>query len=116
MAGPDLSDVGNRRDRAYLLRSIVAPNAEITEEFQDWLIETTDDDVYRGRIISEDAKELVIEVKEFGEPVEKVTVKKTDIGSRKREKSPMPEDVVTKLKTAELRDLVEFLSTRKIKN
>lgn len=115
IAGPDLSDVGNRRDREYLLRSIVDPNAEITEEFQDWMIETKEDDVYRGRVVEEDDKKVVMEVKEVGEPLERITIDKKIISFRKREKSPMPEDVITKLSPRELRDLVEFLASQKLK-
>ncbi len=113
LAGPDLSDVGRRRDRRYLLESIVDPNAQITEEFQDWLVETKEDDVYRGRVVEEDEKKIVMEIKEFGEPTERVTVPKDLITFRKREKSPMPEDVVTKLTPSELRDLVAFLAEQK---
>lgn len=115
MAGPDLSSIGSEKDREYLLRAIVAPNAEIAAQFQDWLVETRDDDVYRGRILSENDEELVIEVKEFGEDPEKVTVKKSEITFRKRENSSMPEDLITKLDSSELRDLIEFLASQKAK-
>lgn len=115
IAGPDLSDVGDRRDREYLLRSIVDPNAEITESFQDWMVETKEDDIYRGRVVEEDDQRVVMEVKEVGEPLARVTIDKKIITFRKREKSPMPEDVITKLSAHELRDLVAFLASQKLK-
>ena len=115
IAGPDLSDVGDRRDREYLLRSIVDPNAEITETFQDWMVETKEDDIYRGRVVEEDDKKVVMEVKEVGEPLARITIDKKIITFRKREKSPMPEDVITELSAKELRDLVAFLASQKLK-
>ena len=56
-----------------------------------------------------------MEVKEVGEPLARVTIDKKIITFRKREKSPMPEDVITKLSARELRDLVAFLASQKLK-
>jgi quinoprotein glucose dehydrogenase len=109
MAGPDLTHIGSKRDASYLLRSLVAPNAEVAEGFAAWLIETKDSDVYRGRILSENAEEIVLEVIEVGEAAELITVKKAAIVYRGQEKSAMPEDLVEKLTPQELRDLVAFL-------
>jgi len=58
---------------------------------------------------------VVMEVKEVGEPLARVTIDKKIITFRKREKSPMPEDVITKLSARELRDLVAFLASQKLK-
>ena len=69
---------------------------------------------------------MVTQRKPFDEPkrftkcksfhfAERVTVDKKIITFRKREKSPMPEDVITKLSPKELRDLVAFLASQKLK-
>ncbi len=60
------------------------------------LREETDENVV---IYDADAKRLVIP--------------KADIEERQRGKSAMPDDTVTKLTESELRDLIEYLSTRK---
>ena len=65
--------------------------------------------------LSEDDQRVVMEVKEVGEPLARVTIDKKIITFRKREKSPMPEDVITKLSAHELRDLVAFLASQKLK-
>jgi hypothetical protein len=40
-------------------------------------------------------------------------VKKEDVEERSPGKSPMPEDVITKISKRDLRDLIEYLSTLK---
>lgn len=104
--GPDLSDVGARRDREYILRSIVDPNADIAEGYETVVLATTEGKILTGvlRKETEDALELVT-----GEGA-KIVVPKREIEARRTGQSSMPADLVTRLSRRELRDLVEFLA------
>ena len=112
LAGPDLTKIGAIRDRAYLLRSIATPSKDIAEGFAEVMIQTKEDDVYRGRIVEDRKLEVVMDAVEAGF-IERVTIKKDQIAYQQQENSSMPEDLVTKLSTRELRDLIEFLSNCK---
>ena len=104
--GPDLSKIGAQKDRRYLLESILLPNRQIAQGFESVLVTLKDGPTYAGVLKSEDAGQLVINSPEDG----LVTVKKSDIQSRDKGLSPMPEGMGQVLARQDLRDLVEFLS------
>jgi quinoprotein glucose dehydrogenase len=104
--GPDLSHVGAQKDRQYLLESIVLPNKDIAQGFESVLVTLKSGTSYAGVIKTDNANELVINSPEDG----LVTVKKSDIQSRDKGLSPMPEGMGQVLSKQDLRDLVEFLS------
>jgi quinoprotein glucose dehydrogenase len=104
--GPDLTGIGSRQKREYLLESIVDPNKEIAKGFETVVVTTTSGLVHTGIVKAEDAKELRLITAEG----KIVTVAKSEIEERTRGKSAMPEDVIKHLSRAELRDLVEFLA------
>jgi quinoprotein glucose dehydrogenase len=110
LAGPNLAGVGTRYDRMYLLRSLLQPSADLSPGYAEIMVETKEQDVYRGRVVSETETELVLDTVEVGQ-IERVTVKKSLIIHRQTEKSSMPEDVAEKLNLSELRDLVEYLAS-----
>ena len=107
--GPDLSHVATQKDRQYFLESIVLPNKQIAPGFESALVTLTSGTVYAGVIKSETAGELVINSPEDG----LVTVKKSDIKSRDKGLSPMPEGMGQILGKQDLRNLVEFLASLK---
>ncbi len=107
--GPDLTGIGTRHPRAYLLESIVVPNQAIAQGFESVLIARNDGQVVTGVFKSEDDKVVRIMTAE----AKLVEVPKADIDERKRGGSAMPEDLVKKLTRAEIRDLVEFLASLK---
>jgi len=135
--GPDLSTIGARKDREYLLRSIVTPNSEIAEGFENVTLEMADGHEYVGRVIEENDEQLVLEihsesaglfeapaediphsevdvVAEGDEPVEYevITLDKKEIASRERNLSSMPTNLVELLTLDDLRDVVAFLASR----
>jgi quinoprotein glucose dehydrogenase len=105
--GPELSDIGARQNRTYLLESIVDPNKQIAQGFESVVLATSDGKVITGVLRGEDDKQVRLITAE-GQPV---TVAKDSIEERKRGPSAMPADLVQKLSKTELRDLVEFLAT-----
>jgi quinoprotein glucose dehydrogenase len=107
--GPELSHVSSQKDRRYLLESIVLPNRQIAQGFDSVMLLLKDGDSYAGVLKSETPSEVVINSAENG----LITVKKTDIESRRTALSPMPEGMGQVLSKQDLRNLVEFLSTLK---
>jgi quinoprotein glucose dehydrogenase len=112
LAGPNLKGVGSRLDRLAILRSIVLPSAELAKNYEEVMVETSEQDVFRGRVVRENDTELLLDTIDAGQ-VERVAVTKSMITYRQTEKSSMPEDLIEKLSLDELRDLVEYLSSLK---
>ena len=104
--GPDLTGVGRRRDREYVLRSILEPNAEISPGFDSVLIELKDGTSLTGIVKSETDLVLQIQTAEGNRTV----VTKANIVSQNRGLSPMPDGLGELMTKRELRDLIEALS------
>ncbi len=109
LVGPDLSKIGGKQTRWYLLEAIVQPNRSIAKGFESVLITTEEGQVISGVLRSEDADSLQL-IKADGTPV---TIAKSNIESRTASASAMPADLAGKLSKSELRDLIEFLSSLK---
>lgn len=139
-AGPDLTGVGTRATREHLLESIVYPNRAIAKGFENVTLVLSDGKEIAGRVSSEDDAQVVLEVpveaeaEEFiedgGEGVpaappkianpaptasqfETVVIQKLEIRSRVRNLSSMPEGIANEISRKDIRNLVEFLATRK---
>jgi quinoprotein glucose dehydrogenase len=107
--GPELSAIGARQTRTYLLESIVDPNKQIAQGFESVILATSDGKVHAGVLRGEDDKEIRLMTAE-GKPL---TLSKHTIEDRKRGPSAMPGDLAQKLSKTELRDLIEFLASLK---
>jgi quinoprotein glucose dehydrogenase len=104
--GPDLSDVGKRQPRDYLLESVVDPNKQIAKGFETLVLTLTNGKTVVGVLKSEDAREVRLMTAE----AKLVVVPKDKIEERQAGKSAMPEDVTKYLSRSEVRDLVEYLA------
>jgi quinoprotein glucose dehydrogenase len=104
--GPDLSDVGKRQRRDYLLESIVEPSKQIAKGFETLVLTLSNGKSVVGVLKAEDAKEVKLMTAEG----KLVVVPKDKIEERQAGKSAMPEDVTKYLSRADVRDLVEFLA------
>jgi quinoprotein glucose dehydrogenase len=105
--GPELSGIGARQNRTYLLESILDPNKQIAQGFESIVLATNDGKVLTGVLRGEDDKDvrlITAEGKLLGVP-------KDSIEERKRGPSAMPADLAPKLSKTELRDLIEFLAS-----
>jgi quinoprotein glucose dehydrogenase len=105
--GPDLQGLASRVTPEYILESIVAPNASIAAGFENVLIEKLDGVLVAGMIKAENDREIVINSPEDG----LVTVRKSDVKTRERGLSGMPEGMGQLLGRQQLRDLLAYLST-----
>lgn len=106
--GPALSDVGNKKDRGYLLEAIMEPNRTIAEGFQTVIVLDLDGVTHTGIVKNEDDEVLELMNAEGGI----VKINKEDIEARRTGLSSMPPDLKDKLSPNEIRDLVEYLSQR----
>lgn len=104
--GPDLTGLGEKKGREYLLESIVQPNRQIAAGYENVLLTMNNGAEYAGLVKSETDAELVLNSPEDGV----MTLKKVDIKTRLRGLSAMPEDLIANLSKRELRDLIEFLA------
>ncbi len=113
IVGPELTAIGKRQPRDYLLESILQPNAKIAAGFENVVLTLDDGATVAGALKSEADAELVVEVTgEDGLPT--VTkVAKSAVKQRERGPSAMPEGLADQLTPFELRDLVEYLATLK---
>jgi quinoprotein glucose dehydrogenase len=113
LVGPDLTKIGASKDRTYLLESIVFPNKHIAQGFETVVLTLNDGNIAAGRVLSENQEGLKLEtMDEQGKPKE-LAVAVGQIKERLTAPSPMPENIREQLSRSELRDLVEYLATRK---
>lgn len=111
-AGPPLTHIAATRTREQLLQSVLEPSAVLTEGWTTISLETKDDGVITGRLMKETADAYELECADTGVPIA-TTVPKANVLSRFGDGSAMPSDLPKKLTRRELRDLVEFLASRK---
>jgi len=113
LVGPDLSKIGAQRDREYILESIVYPNKRIAEGFQIVVLELTDKTTVAGRLLKETKDLLQVETVDSAGKPQVVPVPAKRVKTRTSAPSPMPEIIRDQLNRQELRDVIEYLATRK---
>lgn len=106
--GPNLSNIGRRKSREYILESILNPNAKIAEGFQRVTFSISNNLSFSGILVKEDEKVIEIIRDDNGS---RLSVVKADVITLKKEKSAMPDWFSKALKAEEIRDLVEYLHT-----
>lgn len=107
--GPELTGIGGRKDRQYILDSIVLPNKQIAQGFESVIVTLKNGSAYAGVLKSESPAILEINSPEDG----LIQVKKAEIKTRERGLSAMPEELRQVLSKEDLRNLVEFLGSSK---
>jgi quinoprotein glucose dehydrogenase len=106
--GPDLTTIGKTKDPAYLLQSIVDPDAKIAENFETVILLTEDGQVISGILRKEN--DQTIELIDAENKTRSIDA--DEVVSRKKGKSSMPVDLLKYLSRRELRDMVAYLSSR----
>ncbi|HEV3262932.1 MAG TPA: PVC-type heme-binding CxxCH protein, partial [Gemmataceae bacterium] len=105
LVGPDLTHA-NRKDRDYLLASVVDPSAVVRKEYLSYLVQTKDGRVLTGLIADQTAGSITL----LGANNERTVVARDKIeATRESPVSLMPENLLTGLKPQELRDLFSYL-------
>ena len=108
-AAPDLTKIGSRADRNYILESITFPNAKIAVGFENMQVVLTNGLSSVGIVKRETADELDLLTPDDG----LVKIKKSEIKSRAQTLSGMLDNLRDVLTKREIRDLVEYLATLK---
>lgn len=108
-AGPDLTGIASRKSREYILESIIYPNKQIAQGFESVVLTLNNGTTYAGILKRETDAEIEILSPEDGP----VTAKKSEIKTRERGPSAMPEELRQVLSKQDLRHLVEFLGSLK---
>lgn len=103
--GPDLT-TANRKDRDFLLISLVDPSVVIRKEFLSYVVELRDGRVLNGLIVARTESGLTL----ANAKNERVMLPLADIEAlRESPVSLMPDDLYRQLKPQELRDLFAYL-------
>jgi quinoprotein glucose dehydrogenase len=105
--GPDLTGIGAKQKRDYLLESIVEPDKQIAKGYETVVLTLVDGKVKSGILKSEDKKEVRLMTPEGAV----IVVPVEEIDTRTRGPSAMPADLMRHLSRKDLRDLVEFLAS-----
>ena len=111
--GPELTHIGATKTRAYLLESIVHPDKRIAEGFETVVLTLKDGRVVAGTLAGEGAGAVRVSTITAQGQAEIVTVPFAQIEDRRRAPSPMPASLAEFLSASEMRDLVEYLASRK---
>lgn len=106
--GPDLSGLAKRFSRQDLLEAILLPSKNVSDQYQNTMIQTVDGEVHVGRLIAEDADQVTLRPDPLGDA--SIVLPKKSIAQRKPSAlSPMPEGLLNTLGRLEVLDLLAFL-------
>jgi quinoprotein glucose dehydrogenase len=108
--GPNLAGLARRATREYLLASIVQPSRDVVAGFENVTVGLKDGRSIAGVLKAETDRELsIFSLEDNG----LVKVRKSEIATRVKGMSGMPEGLAQMFTLSELRDLMEFLATLK---
>ncbi|MEM7310114.1 MAG: PVC-type heme-binding CxxCH protein [Planctomycetota bacterium] len=105
--GPALKGVGSRLTRLQLLESVVAPNRRIAAGYETTTFFMNDGEVIEGRVVEEGADALVL-VDSDGAVWD---IDLAEVDERRPGLSAMPSGLGDSLTRAEMRDVLEYLSS-----
>ena len=104
--GPDLTGIGKKQTREYLLESIVDPNRQIAKGFETVVLSLANGKVESGILRFENAKEVHL----MNPDGKIVIVPVHQIDERSSGKSAMPDDLKKHLPLSDMRNLLEYLA------
>ena len=108
--GPDLSTIGQSRNRRDLLEAVVFPSSSLVRGFESYAITTSAGKVYAGLIVRETAE--VIQLRTAQQ--EEVRLRRDEIDEMlPSHQSIMPDGLEKTMTTSQLSDLLSFLSSLK---
>lgn len=106
--GPDLSDIGKKRNREELLQSLLVPSDKIDPAYQTYLVQTVDGRVLSGLLVERTDNRVKLADVEHRE----VEIATADIEQMNASpQSLMPDGVLRELTAQEAADLLAFLCT-----
>lgn len=107
--GPNLQDIGSQKKADYLLRSIVAPSADIDKKYRTQAVELSSGKTALGLLLEENDSTMIL-VNSQGK---KTVIDKDDIEDVFEQSISIMPEMKKALTRREIRDLVAFLQTLK---
>jgi putative membrane-bound dehydrogenase-like protein len=108
--GPNLTGIGTKYDKQFLIESVLYPSKQILDGYQQTILRMKDGDVISGVVKGETAKDITL----FDGGGNKQVVDKSDVKEREHGKlSLMPEGLQLTLKPEEFADLIAYLESLK---
>lgn len=107
--GPELTRIGSKQTRDYIVEALVDPNKTIAKGFESVVLTLEDGRVVSGVLKSKTDQQYVIVTAE----AKVMTFAKDEVAGERPDRSAMPDDLLKKLTRQELRDVVEFLAATK---
>jgi putative heme-binding domain-containing protein len=105
--GPDLTTLTSRFKRKDVLETVLWPSKTISDQYQSYIIQSQDNELINGLIISQDDRKLVVKTAEVVRPIE---IPKASVKSRPISKvSIMPENLVNAYPMNEISNLLAFI-------
>jgi putative heme-binding domain-containing protein len=106
--GPDLTQIGARRNATYLREAVIAPESALPEGFMLVRITTKTGEYFTGILLNEDT--YSVQIRDLADRLHSFW--KTELSEFRKEqgKSPMP-SYRNKLSASDLDDLVSYLSS-----
>ena len=106
--GPDITGVGNRFNPTYIIESLIVPSKAISDQYLNTTILTKDGEVFNGRILEENARQIKLRPDPFAK--EPIVIEKENIQDRQLSKvSEMPQGLINTLTKEEILDLVAYM-------
>ena len=107
--GPDLTTVNKRFQKKDILEAILWPSKTISDQYQSYIIETKDNDLINGLIVSDDGKKMVVKTGEVERPIE---IPKSSVKEKRISKiSIMPEHLLDAYGQNDISNLLAFLQS-----
>ncbi|MEO1995660.1 MAG: dehydrogenase, partial [Planctomycetaceae bacterium] len=104
--GPNLTG-SQRNNLDYVLENLLDPSAVVGRDFQMTVVLTAQGRVISGIVIREDRKTVTLQT-----PTDRVIIPVVDVEQRRRQNlSLMPDGMLQKLSTEQVRDLVAYLAS-----
>ena len=107
--GPNLQEIGSKKQADYLLRSIVAPSADIDKKYRTQVVELTSGKTAQGLLLEQSESTMTL-VDSQGK---KTVIDRNDIDDVFEQSISIMPEMKKALSRREIRDLVAFLQTLK---
>lgn len=105
--GPDLTTVANRFTRKDVIEAVLWPSKAISDQYQGYIVETKNGDIFLGMIQSEDDQKIVMLIADEDRPV---VIPKTDVKDKRvSDVSTMPTQLLDGYSMSDIANLFAFV-------
>ena len=111
IAGPDLTQLGNRFSTKDMLEAIISPSKTISDQYGSTVFFLRTGGSVLGRLIRQDNLKYYISQNPFDTQTIKAILKKDVVRTRVSDISPMLPGLINGLNPDELKDLITFLKS-----